>query len=95
MADVLVRYFAAAAEVAGREEETVAVEPATVGALQEDLVARYSDEPGAARRGGNLGTFRRGVMVPEFEQALEKLAVGALSGVVETPFGFHVILRTQ
>ncbi len=41
MAEVVVRYFAAAAEVAGREEETVAVDPATVGELQDGLVARY------------------------------------------------------
>ena len=41
MAEVLVRYFAAAAEVAGLEEETVAVDPATVGVLQDGLVARY------------------------------------------------------
>jgi molybdopterin synthase sulfur carrier subunit len=41
VADVLVRYFAAAADVAGREEETVAVSPATVGTLQDQLVSRY------------------------------------------------------
>ncbi len=51
---------------------------------------------GAGRtRGGDLGTFRKGMMVPEFEQAVENLAVGAMSGVVETPFGFHIILRTH
>ncbi|MGK3989860.1 thioredoxin domain-containing protein [Sorangium sp. So ce136] len=72
-----------------------ALREAQQGARFEDLVARYSDEPGAAGRGGDLGKFRRGAMVSEFEQALEKVAVGALSGVVETPFGFHVILRTQ
>ncbi|WP_165373769.1 peptidylprolyl isomerase [Sorangium sp. So ce834] len=31
----------------------------------------------------------------EFEQALEKVAVGSLSGAVETAFGFHIILRTR
>ncbi|WP_437623596.1 thioredoxin domain-containing protein [Sorangium sp. So ce1151] len=72
-----------------------ALREAQQGARFEDLVARYSDEPGAAARGGDLGKFRRGAMVSEFEQALEKVAVGALSGVVETRFGFHVILRTQ
>ncbi|WP_437307658.1 thioredoxin domain-containing protein [Sorangium sp. So ce388] len=72
-----------------------ALREAQQGAKFEDLVARYSDEPGAGTRGGDLGKFPKGAMVPEFEQALEKVAVGALSGVVETPFGFHVILRTQ
>ncbi|WP_437677555.1 thioredoxin domain-containing protein [Sorangium sp. So ce131] len=61
----------------------------------EDLAAQHSDEPGAAARGGDLGKFPKGAMVPEFQQALENTAVGALSGVVETPFGFHIILRTQ
>jgi parvulin-like peptidyl-prolyl isomerase len=34
-------------------------------------------------------------MVPEFQNALEKIKVGDVSDVVESPFGFHVILRTQ
>ncbi|WP_437690006.1 thioredoxin domain-containing protein [Sorangium sp. So ce176] len=72
-----------------------ALKAAQQGARFEDLVARYSDEPGATARGGDLGKFPKGAMVREFEQALESVAVGALSGVVETPFGFHVILRTQ
>ncbi|WP_438007894.1 thioredoxin domain-containing protein [Sorangium sp. So ce321] len=72
-----------------------ALREAQQGARFEDLVARYSDDPDSAARGGDLGKFRRGVMVSEFEQALELVAVGALSGVVETRYGFHVILRTQ
>jgi hypothetical protein len=59
-----------------------------------ELVKKYSDEPGADRRGGDLGRFRRGSMVPQFQQAVEKLKKGQISGVVETPFGFHVIFRT-
>ncbi|MDI1475465.1 thioredoxin domain-containing protein [Polyangium sp. y55x31] len=65
------------------------------GASFEDIVAQYSDEPGAAQRGGDLGTFPKGAMVREFEEAVEKLSVGQTSGVVETPFGFHIILRTR
>ncbi|WP_437968445.1 thioredoxin domain-containing protein [Sorangium sp. So ce260] len=72
-----------------------ALKKARQGARFEDLVAQYSDEPGAAARGGDLGKFRRGAMVSEFQQALENVAVGALSGVVETQFGFHIILRTH
>ncbi|XXT25497.1 peptidylprolyl isomerase [Sorangium sp. So ce429] len=71
-----------------------ALREAQQGAKFEDLVARYSDEPRAGARGGDLGKFPKGAMVSEFERALEKVAAGALSGVVETPLGFHVILRT-
>jgi len=61
----------------------------------EDLVKEYSDEPRAGERGGSLGTFAKGSMVPEFQAGLEKIKVGEISDVVETPFGFHVIMRTQ
>ncbi len=67
---------------------------ARAGARFEDLAAQYSDEPGAAARGGDLGHFAKGAMLPEFEQGLEQLRVGDVSEPVETPFGFHVILRT-
>jgi PPIC-type PPIASE domain len=60
-----------------------------------DLVKEYSDEPGADKRGGDLGKFPKGAMVPEFQAGLEKIKVNEVSEVVETPFGFHVILRTQ
>jgi hypothetical protein len=61
----------------------------------EDLVKEYSDEPNAGARGGDLGKFPKGAMVPEFQAALEKIKVNEISDVVETPFGYHVILRTQ
>ena len=53
-----------------------------------------SNEP-SGQRGGELGVFGRGQMVPAFDQVAFGLAVGQISDVVETPFGFHVIQRTK
>lgn len=80
-------------EAKARAEE--ARKKALAGAKFEDLVKEYSDEPGAGQRGGDLGKFPKGRMVGPFQEGLEKTKVGGISDLVETPFGFHVILRTQ
>lgn len=59
------------------------------------LAIEFSDEPGAGNRGGSLGRFGRGQMVPAFEAAVFNLDVGQISDIVETPFGFHIIQRTE
>jgi hypothetical protein len=74
---------------------TEAMKKARSGTKFEDLVKEYSDEPGAGARGGDLGKFKKGQMVPEFQNAVEKMKVGEISDLVKTPFGYHVIQRTQ
>jgi parvulin-like peptidyl-prolyl isomerase len=57
-----------------------------------ELAKEYSDGP-SAERGGNLGIWQKGRMIPQFDAAIEKLPIGGISDPVETPFGYHVILR--
>ncbi|MCB0684996.1 MAG: peptidylprolyl isomerase [Saprospiraceae bacterium] len=56
-----------------------------------ELATKYSDDPGSARVGGDLGLQKRGTFVPEFEAAAYNLTEGELSDLVESPFGFHLI----
>lgn len=57
----------------------------------EELARQYSQDPGTREQGGDLGFFRRGQMVPGFEDVVFSLREGQISDVVETSFGFHVI----
>jgi parvulin-like peptidyl-prolyl isomerase len=57
------------------------------------LAKQHSDCP-SGKSGGDLGEFGRGQMVKEFEETAFGLPVGSTSGVIETPFGYHIIKRT-
>jgi peptidyl-prolyl cis-trans isomerase C len=55
------------------------------------LAKQNSEDPGSAIQGGDLGYFQPGQMVGPFNEVAFKLAPGAVSDVVETQFGFHII----
>ena len=65
-------------------------EQLAAGSDFEELARKYSDD-GSGREGGNLGWTSRGNFVPEFEAAAFQLEKGAVSDVIETEFGFHLI----
>ncbi len=55
------------------------------------MAREYSDDPGSARAGGDLGFASRGTMVPEFEAAAMRMKPGEISKPVDTDFGYHLI----
>jgi peptidyl-prolyl cis-trans isomerase SurA len=57
----------------------------------EVLARRFSEDPGSREQGGDLGWFRPGRMVPEFEQVVFAMRPGMTSGIVRTEFGYHII----
>ncbi|HIJ21791.1 MAG: peptidylprolyl isomerase [Gammaproteobacteria bacterium] len=84
----------------GANDETVAAAEKRLSEVQhklasgesfESLAKTYSDDPGSATAGGDLGFFSKGIMVPEFDAAVFSMAVGETSEPVRTDFGFHLI----
>jgi peptidyl-prolyl cis-trans isomerase SurA len=55
------------------------------------LAKQYSQDPGSAAAGGELGFFKKKELVPEYEAAALRLEPGGISGIVESQFGFHLI----
>ncbi|MXW15969.1 MAG: hypothetical protein F4139_15510 [Gemmatimonadetes bacterium] len=73
-----------------RAEELL--ERARAGEDFAELASAHSQDPGSAAAGGDVGWFRRGQMADAFEEAAFALPEGVISDVVESEYGFHVIL---
>ncbi len=100
--EVSARHILVAYEGAARSEAERSKKEAK--SLAEDLLARiqggealtelageFSDDLGSGANGGDLGSFGRGVMTEDFENTAFDQEVGAVSELVETEFGFHII----
>jgi len=98
-AHILLMYQGSMRSTARRSKAEAEAAIAEIGARLRDgadfgeLARQFSDCP-SSEDGGDLGSFPRGAMVKEFDTAAFALAVGEVSPVVETPFGYHLILRT-
>lgn len=56
-----------------------------------ELAKKFSEDPGSASRGGDLGSFSSGQMVPTFDDAVFSMAKNEISDLVKTRFGYHII----
>lgn len=100
IAHILVQYEGAERSTAerSREEALARAQEARTRLLAGDPVAdvvrEYSDGP-MKYRGGDLGWFQRGQLLPQLDEAAFDLEPGEVSEVVESPIGFHVIVRLE
>jgi peptidyl-prolyl cis-trans isomerase D len=78
----------------GRKKAEDVLKQLKGGAKFEDLAKKYSDDPGSAKQGGDLGWIGRGRTVPEFEKTAFSQAKGQTSDLVKSSYGFHII-RTE
>ena len=89
--------FAFSADEDDKTKETIKIEAQDVldklnsGADFAELAKEFSKDPGSADKGGDLGFFGKGEMVPAFEEVAYSMKPGELSSLVETPFGYHII----
>jgi peptidyl-prolyl cis-trans isomerase D len=80
------------AEQSAAEKKAAEVaQKARSGADFSALAKKYSEDPGSKDKGGDLGTFGKGQMVPAFDQAVFSMKPGEIRGPVRTKFGYHII----
>ncbi len=80
-----------AAISSAREQIEQIQEKINAGEVFEELAKTYSEDPGSAARGGDLGFMARGGFVREFEEVAFSLEPSQVSDIVKTQFGFHII----
>ena len=83
--------FSAAHILVDSEEKAKALKAEIDGGADFAEVAKANSSDGSAASGGDLGWFGPGQMVPEFETAVSGMEVGAVSGPVQSQFGWHLI----
>ncbi|NTW57418.1 MAG: peptidylprolyl isomerase [Chlorobiaceae bacterium] len=89
----IVKYPAvsAAAKEAALEKIRQIQQELKSGADFAETARKYSQDPGSAKLGGDLGYSRKGEFIPSFEAAAYALKEGQISDVVESRFGYHII----
>ncbi len=98
---ILIAFKGSPAAQKGKKELTDAEAKAKAEALRSEIVAgkakfedvakKESDDTESGKNGGELGTFGRGQMVPEFDEAAFSAKVGDVTPVIKTQFGYHII----
>lgn len=74
-----------------KEEATSLRQRLMAGGDFTSLARIYSDDPGSSGKGGELGYFKRGKMVPEFEAAAFRLEKDSISPIIKSQYGYHII----
>ncbi len=82
---------AAADMAAAKQKAEMVLKKVQAGGNFAALAKQYSQDPGSADGGGELGWIQRGQTVPQFEQTAFSLKPGQISGLVQTTYGFHII----
>lgn len=97
----ILRLFPRKAKVSDEEKAVVKAkidsiyELVKAGGDFEELAKKYSEDPGSAKKGGDLGYFGRGRMVPQFENVSFSLKDGEISEPFETAYGYHIVQRVD
>lgn len=82
-------------KAAHAKAEDIAKQAAANPGAFAELAKKYSDDAGSSNRGGDLGWIGPGMLTPALQKAVEGLKKGQVSGVIESPFGLHVVQLTD